>query len=338
MNFIDESRIFVKSGNGGDGCVSFFRSKFANRGKPDGGNGGRGGDVIFYVDKNLNTLFKFQLNKHYRAEDGFNGQSKNKTGRSGKTLYISVPLGTQIYNWDGSFMVYDLDTEDSTYILQRGGNRGLGNSHFKSSVNQTPYKVTKGIITDEVTVLLKLKTLSDVGIVGLPNSGKSSLISKITAKKPLIAEYPFSTLHPQLGVVCVRGRSYTISDIPGLIKDSHLGVGLGFKFLKHVERCSILLHLIDISSDNILEDYLTIRRELECYSDELCNKTEIICFNKIELLSKKQVQAKLDLLQQFLLSKEVPKSKQEQIFLISIHRAYGLNFLARNILYILKNS
>ena len=283
MVYIDEIKIFLEAGDGGDGAVSFRKEKYVEFGGPDGGNGGNGGSVILKVAKHLNNLADFRYKQCFKAFAGSNGHKNNKSGRSGKDLVITVPQGTQILSEDKKYTLYDLDNTDQEIIIIQGGIGGIGNSKFKSSRNQAPRKFTKGIKGNKLCIWLSLKILSDIGIVGLPNAGKSTFLSKITSAKPKISHYPFTTLTPQLGVVYHKHKELIIADIPGLVEKANLGYGLGTKFLKHLERCNTLLHIVDISSSDILRDYRIVREELKEYGN-LMNKRELILLSKIDLL------------------------------------------------------
>ena len=288
MHFIDEAKIYLKAGDGGNGSVSFRREKFIEFGGPDGGNGGKGGDVIFSAVPNLNTLIDFRYKQHFRAERGHGGSGVNCTGASGQDLIIEVPVGTQIFDESGEELLYDLDSI-SEVIIAKGGAGGAGNAVFKNSVNQAPRKAVPGWEGDELWVWLRLKLLCDVGLLGMPNAGKSSFLSKVSGAKPKIADYPFTTLKPQLGVVRLGYEEFVVADIPGLILGASKGLGLGDRFLRHIERCRVLLHIIDISSSDvsyIIDSYNTVHNELKEYKAELGNKEEIIALNKIDLLPK----------------------------------------------------
>jgi GTP-binding protein len=284
--FLDEAKIYIRSGDGGNGCISFRREKFIEFGGPDGGNGGRGGDIIFRASRHMNSLINFRYHQHFKAVKGTNGSGRNRTGKCADPIIIDVPIGTEIISEAGQFLIKDMNKEGEEFLLAEGGKGGVGNSHFKSSVNQAPRKATLGGTGEERWLWLKLKLISDVGLVGLPNAGKSTFISQVSAARPKIADYPFTTLAPQLGVVYLDNKDFVIADLPGLIKNAHLGVGLGIKFLKHIERCKIIIHLIDIQSQDILENYHTIRNELESYSELLKDKEEIIVLNKTDLLGE----------------------------------------------------
>ena len=294
MKFLDQAKITVKAGDGGNGCCSFRREKFIEFGGPNGGDGGEGGSVILLAVNGLNTLIDFRFIQHFKAERGENGKGNNKTGASGKELILKVPVGTQVYAEDKKTLLFDLVKEGEKIKIATGGKGGLGNTRFKSSTNQAPRKTTNGSKGEEFEIWLELKIIADVGLVGFPNSGKSSLLSLITRAKPKIADYPFTTLNPNLGVANVDEQEIVFADIPGLIEGAHKGVGLGDKFLKHIERCKSILHLIDINEENLVSRYKIIRNELEKYSYELLNKKEIIAFNKTDLLDEKEINEKID--------------------------------------------
>ena len=292
MKFLDQVKIFVKAGNGGSGSASMRREKFIEFGGPNGGDGGKGASIILKAERNLNTLIDYRYTQHFKAEKGQNGMSKNKTGRSGKDLYLKVPIGTQILEEDNKTLLFDFKNEKEEFVVTNGGRGGLGNTNFKSSTNRAPRKFTKGTLGEEFWIWLQLKTIADIGIVGLPNAGKSSLLAAITNANPKIANYKFTTLNPNLGVATYDDREITIADIPGLIEGAHTGVGLGIKFLKHIERCKTLLHLIDITEKNIENLYKQVRNELGKYSKDLLKKDELIVFNKIDLIDKNKLNEK----------------------------------------------
>ena len=294
MKFLDQVKIFVKAGDGGSGSASMRREKFIEFGGPNGGDGGKGASIILKAERNLNTLIDYRYTQHFKAEKGQNGMSKNKTGRSGKDLYLKVPIGTQILEEDNKTLLFDFKNEKEEFVVANGGRGGLGNTNFKSSTNRAPRKFTKGTLGEEFWIWLQLKTIADIGIVGLPNAGKSSLLAAITNANPKIANYKFTTLNPNLGVATYDDREITIADIPGLIEGAHTGVGLGIKFLKHIERCKTLLHLIDITEKNIENLYKQVRNELGKYSKDLLKKDELIVFNKIDLIDKNQLKEKKD--------------------------------------------
>jgi GTP-binding protein len=293
MKFLDQAKIYIKAGNGGSGSASFRREKFVEYGGPDGGDGGDGGSVVFESEINLNTLIDFRYAQHFKAENGYIGTKRKRTGAGGKDLVIKVPVGTQIYEEDNNTLIYDFTKNKERYLLAAGGSHGLGNVRFKSSTNRTPTKKTNGKVGEEFWVWLQLKVIADVGIVGMPNAGKSSLLAAITRARPKIANYPFTTINPNLGVSYYDDKEITLADIPGLIEGAHEGTGLGDKFHRHIERCKILLHLIDLSEDNLVGCYLKVRNELSKYDKILTKKKEIIVFNKSDLVEKKKIDEKL---------------------------------------------
>ena len=290
MKFLDQVKIFVKAGGGGSGSASMRREKFIEFGGPDGGNGGKGASIILKSERNLNTLIDYRYTQHFKAERGQNGMNKNKTGRNGKNLYLKVPIGTQVLEEDNKTLLFDFKNEKEEFVVANGGRGGLGNTNFKSSTNRAPRKFTKGILGEDFWIWLQLKTIADIGIVGLPNAGKSSLLAAITNADPKIANYKFTTLNPNLGVAEYDNKEITIADIPGLIEGAHTGVGLGIKFLKHIERCKTLLHMIDITEENLEKSYSQIKKELGSYNKKLLNKKEVIVLNKVDLLEKKNVE------------------------------------------------
>ena len=294
MKFLDQVKIFVKAGDGGSGSASMRREKFIEFGGPNGGDGGKGASIILKAERNLNTLIDYRYTQHFKAEKGQNGMSKNKTGRNGKDLYLKVPMGTQILEEDNKTLLFDFKNEKEEFVVANGGRGGLGNTNFKSSTNRAPRKFTKGTLGEEFWIWLQLKTIADIGIIGLPNAGKSSLLAAITNANPKIANYKFTTLNPNLGVASYDNKEITLADIPGLIEGAHTGVGLGIKFLKHIERCKTLLHLIDITEKNIENLYKQVRNELGKYSKDLLKKDELIVFNKIDLIDKNKLKEKKD--------------------------------------------
>jgi len=294
MKFLDQAKIFVIAGYGGSGSASFRREKFIEFGGPDGGDGGDGGSIILVAEANLNTLIDFRFRQHFKAESGQNGMGKKKTGRSGNDLILKVPVGTQIFEEDNNTLIEDLKTVGQKIIIAKGGKRGLGNVRFKSSINRSPKKKTDGSEGESFWIWLQLKVIADIGIIGMPNAGKSSLLSMLTKAKPKIANYPFTTLNPNLGVTSYSDKEVTIADIPGLIEGAHEGIGLGDKFLRHIERCKSLIHLIDITEEDILENYLKIRKELSKYSGDLLKKKEIIIFNKIDIINNNEIKEKIN--------------------------------------------
>ncbi len=293
MKFLDQAKIYIKAGNGGSGSASFRREKYIEFGGPDGGDGGNGGSVIVEAERNLNTLIDFRYRQHFKAESGKPGSKKNKTGGSGDDIVLKVPVGTQLYEEDNNTLIYDLTKNKEKFVLATGGKGGLGNTRFKSSANRAPRKKTDGKKGEEFWIWLQLKVIADVGIIGLPNAGKSSFLSKCTRARPKIANYPFTTINPNLGVLSMNHKEIVLADIPGLIEGSHKGVGLGDKFLRHIERCKTLIHLIDISEKDILGNYLKIRNELSKYDKEILKKKEIIIFNKLDLVEMNSINKKL---------------------------------------------
>ena len=290
MKFLDQAKIYIKAGNGGSGASSFRREKYIEFGGPDGGDGGSGGSIILESERNLNTLIDFRYRQHFKAENGRPGSKKNKTGASGKDLVLRIPVGTQIYEEDNNTLIYDFTDNKDKFVVATGGKGGLGNTKFKSSTNRAPKRKTDGGKGEEFWIWLQLKVIADIGIIGLPNAGKSSFLSKCTRAKPKIANYPFTTINPNLGVLNINHKEIVLADIPGLIEGSHKGIGLGDKFLRHIERCKILIHLIDVSEKNVMENYLKVRSELSKYDKSILKKKEIIIFNKVDLINKKTIE------------------------------------------------
>ena len=286
MNFLDEAKVYVRSGDGGNGCLSFRREKFVPRGGPDGGNGGRGGDVVAVAEAGLNTLIDFRYRQHFKAKKGGNGAGANRTGADAATLMLKLPVGTLILDNDRETVIADLDRVGARAVLAKGGDGGFGNAHFKSSTNRAPRRADPGHPGDERWVWLRLKLLADAGLIGLPNAGKSTLLSRLSAARPKIAAYPFTTLKPQLGVVQRGDDEFVMADIPGLIEGAHEGAGLGTRFLGHVERCAVLIHLIDGTVADPAADYRVVRTELEQYGHGLVDKPEVICLNKVDALDE----------------------------------------------------
>ncbi len=293
MKFLDQIKIFVKAGDGGSGSPSFRREKFIEFGGPDGGDGGKGGSVILKSERNLNTLIDYRYQQHFKAQRGEDGKGKKMTGKGGKNLCLKVPIGTQVFEEDNKTLIFDFKKNNDEFVVASGGKGGFGNTKFKSSTNRAPKKFTKGIKGEEFWIWLQLKTIADIGIIGLPNAGKSSLLASMTSATPKIANYKFTTLNPNLGVAVYDDKEITLADIPGLIEGAHSGVGLGIKFLKHIERCKTLLHLIDINEEDLVSSYKQVRNELKNYGKELIKKKEIIVFNKIDLLQKKNLDEKV---------------------------------------------
>ena len=287
MKFLDQIKIYVKAGNGGDGSPSFRREKFIEFGGPDGGDGGKGGSVVLKSERNLNTLIDYRFQQHHKAKRGENGMGQNRTGKSGDNLILKVPIGTQVFEEDNKTLIFDFIKPGEEFVVAAGGKGGLGNTRFKSSTNRAPRKFTKGTIGEEFIIWLQLKTIADIGIIGLPNAGKSSLLASITNANPKIANYQFTTLNPNLGVASYDDKEITIADIPGLIEGAHEGTGLGIKFLKHIERCKSLLHLIDITNTDLEKSYNEVKNEIKNYSTDLLKKKELIVLNKIDLVDEK---------------------------------------------------
>ena len=310
MKFLDQAKIYIKAGNGGAGSASFRREKFIEYGGPDGGDGGNGGSIIVQSDRNLNTLIDFRYAQHFKAQHGKPGSKRNKTGANGEDLILKVPLGTQLYEEDNNTLIYDFTKNKEKYLVASGGKGGLGNVRFKSSINRAPRKKTSGKLGEEFWIWLQLKVIADIGIIGKPNAGKSSLLAALTRAKPKIANYPFTTINPNLGVSYYGGKEITLADIPGLVEGAHKGVGLGDKFLRHIERCKILLHLIDLSEDNLHNSYKKIKLELSNYDKNLIKKKEIIFFNKSDLLEDNEINRKL---------KEFKKEVKTKYEIISVY-------------------
>ncbi len=297
MKFLDQAKIYLKSGDGGRGCVSFRREKYIEFGGPNGGDGGKGGSVYFVAVENLNTLIDFRYQQHFKAGNGQHGMGSEMSGAKGEDIIIKVPVGTEIVANDGETVIQDMLEAGQTFMIAKGGDGGRGNVRFKSSTNQAPRYAEPGWPGVEMWVWLRLKIIADVGLIGLPNAGKSTFLSATTKARPKIADYPFTTLHPNLGVAWVDNKEIILADIPGLIEGAHDGIGLGDRFLKHVERCSVFLHLIDATSENVAKDYKTIRKELELYERNLINKPEVVALNKTDSLTPKEIEKKLKSLQ-----------------------------------------
>ena len=320
MKFLDQIKMYVKAGDGGSGSASFRREKFVELGGPDGGDGGSGGSIVFIADRNLNTLIDFRYQQHFKAEKGQDGKGKKKTGKSGKNLILKVPVGTQVFEEDNNTFIEDLIKSEQKIVVANGGKGGLGNVRFKSSTNRAPRKKTDGSEGESFWIWLQLKVIADIGIVGMPNSGKSSLLSVLTNARPKIANYPFSTINPNLGVTHYNNKEVTLADIPGLIEGAHEGIGLGDKFLRHIERCKNILHLIDITNENLLENYSKVRKELFKYSNKLIKKREIIVFNKIDMISDEEINKKTDIFR---------KKIKKKIYTISALKHKGLKTIKR---------
>ena len=297
MKFLDEAKVYIRSGDGGNGCVAFRREKYIEFGGPSGGNGGRGGDVIIEVVDGLNTLIDYRYQQHFKAQKGTNGMGKDRHGANGKAIVLKVPVGTQLFDEDRETLIHDFTALGEKFVLAEGGNGGFGNAHFKSSTNRAPRNANPGQEGEERWIWLRLKLIADAGLVGLPNAGKSTFLSVVSAAKPKIADYPFTTLHPQLGVVNAQGREFVLADIPGLIEGAHEGAGLGDRFLGHVERCRVLLHLVDGTGEHAGEAYETVRAELAAYGQGLGDKPEIVALNKADALTPQELKQRVAQLQ-----------------------------------------
>lgn len=323
MAFVDETKFQVKAGDGGNGCVSFRREKFVPKGGPDGGDGGKGGDVILRATKKLHSLIDFKHRSHFKAERGAHGKGKDCYGAGGKNCIIEVPVGSLILTDEDKELLADLSEEGETFLAARGGDGGLGNSHFATGANRTPRYATKGKLGEQRWLRIELKLIADIGLVGLPNAGKSTLLSKLSSANPKIASYPFTTLEPQLGVLHYSFyEPCIIADIPGLIEGAHEGVGLGHKFLRHIERTSILLHVVDCSDDNYIENYKTIEKELFAYREELVDRTQFVVLNKIDMVDPDMVE---EMRQEFLQLKS-------KVLVISAETGENLQLLKETIL------
>ena len=322
MKFIDEAKVFVKSGDGGDGCLSFRREKYIEFGGPDGGNGGKGGDIVVIGTKSLNTLIDYRFKKHFKAKKGRSGSGRNRTGASGEDLMLKLPLGTEILINDD--VIADVTSTDKI-ILFPGGRGGKGNINFKSSTNRAPRKTTPGEKGHESDIVLRLKILADVGLVGSPNAGKSSLLRKISAAKPKVADYPFTTLEPKLGVVRTNDDEVVVADIPGLLSGAHKGNGLGFQFLKHIERCKSIIHLIDVTNEDIINEYNTICEELDKYDQSIKKKQKIIALNKCDLITNTEITT---------IKKDFENKLDKNVHMISAISGYGIDKITKEILKI----
>ncbi len=322
MKFIDEAKVFVKSGDGGDGCLSFRREKYIEFGGPDGGNGGKGGDIVVIGAKSLNTLIDYRFKKHFKAKKGRSGSGRNRTGASGEDLMLKLPLGTEILINDD--VIADVTSTDKI-ILFPGGRGGKGNINFKSSTNRAPRKTTPGEKGHESDIVLRLKILADVGLVGSPNAGKSSLLRKISAAKPKVADYPFTTLEPKLGVVRANDDEVVVADIPGLLSGAHKGNGLGFQFLKHIERCKSIIHLIDVTNEDIINEYNTICEELDKYDQSIKKKQKIIALNKCDLITNTEITT---------IKKDFENKLDKNVHMISAISGYGIDKITKEILKI----
>ena len=316
MKFLDQAKIYIKAGDGGKGCVAFRREKFVEFGGPNGGDGGDGGSVYFEAVENLNTLIDFRYQQHFKAQKGQQGMGSEMTGYKGEDLIIKVPVGTEIVADDGETIIADMVKKGERFLIAKGGKGGLGNARFKSSTNQAPRQSTPGTEGEEIWVWLRLKIIADVGLIGFPNAGKSTFLSSVTSARPKIAAYPFTTLHPHLGVAWINNKELVLADIPGLIEGAHEGIGLGDKFLKHVERCSVFLHVIDATVENVAEEYSAIRKELELYNQKLVAKPEVVALNKCDSLTEEEIIKKV---------KALKKVCKNEIFTVSAVAKQGLS-------------
>ena len=322
MKFLDEAKIFLKSGDGGNGCASFRREKYIELGGPDGGDGGRGGNIVFEAAEGLNTLIDLRYRQHFKAKRGGNGKGRNMTGADAPTVVIKVPAGTQILDEDKQGILADLTTVGERVVFLKGGSGGHGNTRFKSSTNRAPRRADPGWPGEEFWVWLRLKLIADAGLLGLPNAGKSTFLSAVSRAHPKIGAYPFTTLHPHLGVVALDDESFVLADIPGIIAGAHEGSGLGDRFLGHIERCGVLLHLVDGLADDLAEAYLTVRRELEAYGQDLPNKAEVVALNKCDGLTDEEAAEK---------AAELAAVAGQRVFQVSAAGGLGLKAVLREL-------
>jgi GTP-binding protein len=338
LKFLDEAKIYIQSGNGGNGIIAFRREKFIEFGGPNGGDGGRGGDVIAEAVNGLNTLIDYRFQQHFKGKTGGHGMGKDRHGANGADCILKVPVGTQIYEEDGETLLADLTVLGETVVLAKGGNGGFGNAHFKTSTNRAPRHANPGQLGEERTLRLRLKLIADAGLVGLPNAGKSTFLAATTAARPKIADYPFTTLHPQLGVVGVDTREFVIADLPGLIEGAHEGVGLGDRFLGHTERCRVLLHLVDGASDHAGTAYKTVRAELDAYGHGLEDKPEIVALTKADALSPellKEQSARLKRAMQTAARKRGAADTKAALMVISSASGQGIPEILRALLAVI---
>ena len=326
MKFLDQAKVYIRSGDGGAGAVSFLREKFVEFGGPDGGNGGRGGDVIVECADGLNTLIDFRYQQHFRAGTGVHGMGKNRTGADGADVVLRVPVGTQIFEEDQETLIADFTEVGQRVVLLKGGNGGFGNAYFKTSSNQAPRRANPGQEGVEKGIWLRLKLIADAGLVGQPNAGKSTFLAAVSAAKPKIADYPFTTLHPNLGVVRIGEREFVLADIPGLIEGASEGIGIGDRFLGHIERCKVLIHLIDGTNQDVAHVYQAVRHELAAYADVLADKPEIVVLNKIDALTPDEVKAKV---------KALKKASKAEVRLVSGATSQGVDQVLYDVLHIL---
>ena len=323
MKFLDQAKIYIRSGDGGDGCVAFRREKYVEFGGPDGGDGGKGGNVLVKTSEGLNTLIDFRYRQHFKAERGSNGSGSNSTGANGKDVVLKVPPGTQILEEDNQTLIVDLTEKNPEYLLCQGGSGGRGNARFKTATNQAPRRADTGQVGEERWIWLRLKLIADIGLVGLPNAGKSTFLSIVSRARPKIADYPFTTLFPNLGVVSIDDISFVIADIPGLIAGAHQGAGLGDRFLGHVERCSTLLHIIDGTEQNVVNNWQTVRKELKAYGNGLNEKNELVAMNKVDAMSDKEIQDKCLALKRAGADRIIPVSNIARIGINDLLRGLG---------------
>ena len=333
MKFLDQARVYIRSGDGGAGCVSFRREKFIEFGGPDGGDGGRGGDVVVECAAGLNTLIDFRYQQHFKAKTGMHGMGRNRAGGRGADAVLKVPVGTQVFDEETGAMLADMTREGERVVVAQGGNGGFGNAHFTTSTNRAPRRANPGLEGIERTLVLRLKLIADAGLVGLPNAGKSTFLAAVSAAKPKIADYPFTTLHPGLGVVKVDGRDFVLADIPGLIEGAHEGHGLGDRFLGHVERCGALVHLVDATGANAGADYRTIRRELSAYGEGLDEKPEIVALSKVDAVDEDTLSRQLERLRRSIRSYGPPAesgARRAKPFLLSTATHNGVTDVLRS--------
>ena len=322
MKFLDQAKVFIQAGTGGNGCISFRREKFVEFGGPDGGDGGRGGNVYAECVDSLNTLIDYRYQQHFKAERGISGSGANRTGASGKDVFLRVPVGTEILTDDREPVLADMTEVGQRVLLAKGGNGGFGNAQFKTSTNQAPRRANPGQVGEEMWIWLRLKLIADAGLVGLPNAGKSTFLAAVTAAKPKIADYPFTTLHPNLGVVRVDTSEFVLADIPGLIEGAHEGAGIGDRFLGHIERCRVLLHLVDATQDDVADAYRIVRGELEAYGAGLDEKKEVVALNKTDALTPDVIDMQREALE---------KASGKRVHVISAVSGEGLQTVLRRL-------
>ncbi|WP_442755086.1 GTPase ObgE [Methylocystis sp. JAN1] len=324
MKFLDQAKVYVRSGDGGAGCVSFRREKFIEFGGPDGGDGGRGGDVVAECVEGLNTLIDYRYQQHFKAKTGMHGMGKNRAGGRGADAVLKVPVGTQIFEEDEETLIADLTEAGQRVVICKGGNGGFGNAHFTTSTNRAPRRANPGQPGEERTIVLRLKLIADAGLVGLPNAGKSTFLASVTAAKPKIADYPFTTLHPGLGVVRRDGREFVLADIPGLIEGAHEGHGLGDRFLGHIERCRVLLHLVDATGEHAGKDYKTVRGELAAYGAGLDEKLEVVALSKIDAVDPDHLKKQRERLKRAIASAGPPADSRGPLLALSSATGAGV--------------